>query len=788
MSTIQPDVEEIERSLGRFCPNGSVVEVRVLHGPRNRTYSGFFNREHLHDAAQQVAGLKAAGVYATLNPVDPALLARAANRIIESPTATADTNIVGRRWLLIDLDPKRPSGISATDDEKTAALAKTEQIREWLAERRWVAPVFADSGNGYHLLYPIDLLNDADAKQLIEHALKALAAQFDDDAVTVDTSVHNAARICKLPGTVARKGDATPDRPHRLSHVLEDPQLRPGEIVTRQQLEKLAALLPDEPKPDHHRKGSVERNDVEAALRFIDPEPRENWLRIGKALKSEFGEGGRSIWDVWSQRSGKFNEPDQDKTWKHIKAEGGIKIGTLFALAKAGGRPGSKKKQGKAKSEWNAAAVADVIQGQLNFAQDEGHKLYVFADGVYRPQGEERVRQCVKKIVPPDDWDTHLANETIEYIRVDSPHLWERPPLDVLNLKNGLLDLRTSRLDPHSPAHLSTIQLPVEYDPAAECPAWDEQVAATFPRDAVLAGVAWQIVGWLMLPLTSIQKALLLLGTGGTGKSTFLSALLAFLGGRRNVSSLSLHKIENDRFAASRLIGKLANICADLPSTHLETSSVFKMITGGDQIPAEYKFKDSFDITPFSRLIFSANQAPQSKDATDAFFDRWFVLPFDHVYRGTEQEISRQELDAKLAAPSELSGVLNRALEVLPAVLDNGLTVTGSMADAREEFQKMTDPLSIWLNQNTIDDPNAFIARTELATVYNAAAAAEGRAGMTAMAFGLTLKKLRPAIKDVQRKLHAKVTWCYLGIGLKASKAEQTSAQSEEPGGQWWNN
>src|SRR5580704_9739521 len=118
------------------------------------------------------------------------------------------------------------------------------------------------------------------------------------------------------------------------------------------------------------------------------------------------------------------------------------------------------------------------------------------------------------------------------------------------------------------------------------------------------------------------------------------------------------------------------------PALTWMSSAMFKSLTGGDSIPAERKFKDAFDFTPFARMLFSANQPPLSHDASDAFFQRWLVLPFTQVYRGTKQEVSRIELDARLSAPAELSGVLNKAVAALPEVLKNGVKVTASMRAA----------------------------------------------------------------------------------------------------------
>jgi hypothetical protein len=245
---LQHNLAEIERTLRRLCRGGDVIEIRALHcRPRNITIAGYFDAEHLAEAAREVVKLDAQGIYITLNPVKPALLARFANRLAQRPaTTTTDADIDRRDRVLIDFDPDRPSGISASDPEKLRASERAEQCRQYLADCGWLAPVVADSGNGTHLLYSIALPNDADSCKLVEHALKALALFFSDDLVKVDTTTFNAARITKLYGTVAAKGDDTAGRPHRLSGILDDPGLRPDEIVTVRQLKALAALLPEE--------------------------------------------------------------------------------------------------------------------------------------------------------------------------------------------------------------------------------------------------------------------------------------------------------------------------------------------------------------------------------------------------------------------------------------------------------------------------------------------------------------------------------------------------------------
>ena len=175
------------------------------------------------------------------------MLARAANRIRKADKGgtTSDGDIVARHWLLIDCDPQRPAGISATDAEHDAAVERCRQIwSELHYNHGWPEPIGADSGNGAHLLYRVDL--PVDDGGLIQRCLSALAAQFDDDTVKVDTGVFNPARIWKLYGTLACKGDSTTDRPHRMSRILSSPDT--PVVVTRAQLEELASEAP-QPAP-----------------------------------------------------------------------------------------------------------------------------------------------------------------------------------------------------------------------------------------------------------------------------------------------------------------------------------------------------------------------------------------------------------------------------------------------------------------------------------------------------------------------------------------------------------
>jgi hypothetical protein len=239
---VLPDKQMMIEAVKLLHP-GRVVELRMLNlDGRGGTASGYFDQPALLAEAALRFNRRAEGIYITLNPVPASLLSRGNNRVQErAKHTTTDADVLRRVWFPIDLDPARPSGISASEHEHQAALEQARRVREWLSsEWGWHAPIFADSGNGAHLLYAIDLPNDAASTDLLKRCLAALASRFDTEAVKLDQSVYNAARIWKLYGSVARKGEHLPQRPHRLAQMISAPD--PVELVTREQLEQVAAM------------------------------------------------------------------------------------------------------------------------------------------------------------------------------------------------------------------------------------------------------------------------------------------------------------------------------------------------------------------------------------------------------------------------------------------------------------------------------------------------------------------------------------------------------------------
>jgi hypothetical protein len=351
---------------------GQVVEVRALTD--QYIHSGYFS-----DPAALICAVEpldtdssVQGIYFTLNEVNPALLSRRANRIKmrlgKKDSTTSDADILRRRWLPVDIDPQRPSGVSSTDEEHALALAKADEVAAWLAGLGFPEPVRGDSGNGAHLLYRIDLPNDEAATALVKACLATLDALFSDDRVTVDTANFNAARIWKFYGTVSRKGDSTPDRPHRRSRIIS----APDELVvaTAEQLRVLADRLPTE-KAAH---------PVSAKGKIFD---LRTWLSDhGLSVRSEKPYGGGTLF-VLDQCP--FSSAHKDGAFaiqfgsgavfagcKHNSCGGGEQrwqdLREQFEPGRAGKRKDWEQKQrtwqkdrAKAKAEHEGSAAADPV-------------------------------------------------------------------------------------------------------------------------------------------------------------------------------------------------------------------------------------------------------------------------------------------------------------------------------------------------------------------------------------------------------------------------------------------
>jgi hypothetical protein len=224
------NITDICRFLDLVMVEDGITEVRAPDVPYRGTVTGYFDYEHKEEAAKAVASLSglAVGVYCTLNPVNKTLLARAANRLRDRTPrgeSVKDSDIIRLRFIPIDFDWERPEGISTTNAEHEATLKRTYDFEDALRAQGIQPVLLGDSGNGGHCLIAVDLSNTDESCRLIKRFFEGLASKFSDAPgpnghVKFDTQNCNASRIWKVYGTIAAKGDHTPERPHRTAAIL----------------------------------------------------------------------------------------------------------------------------------------------------------------------------------------------------------------------------------------------------------------------------------------------------------------------------------------------------------------------------------------------------------------------------------------------------------------------------------------------------------------------------------------------------------------------------------------
>ena len=249
-------VELIRRSLALLVDEASIAELRVPRADSGPLGGLFDDWNELAKAAARLNG-KVPGVYVGLNPIKASLKSRVTNRVstLVNGSAVSDRDIKRRRWLPIDFDPIRPPDCPSTDREHEAAIRMARDCRRWLRKQGWPESLMADSGNGAHLLYRVDLPNDEASAELVSAILEVVSLKFSDSSVLVDTANVNASRVWRLYGTINQKGEETEERPYGVARLLNTPESM--EPVDRALLE--ASRLPKPSRATRERQLDLER-------------------------------------------------------------------------------------------------------------------------------------------------------------------------------------------------------------------------------------------------------------------------------------------------------------------------------------------------------------------------------------------------------------------------------------------------------------------------------------------------------------------------------------------------
>lgn len=693
----QSDYDDAARFLDLIHSPGNPFEVRVK-GARG-VYGELFNdAERAATYAAEKSDLpETTAVWTTANPV-------AAGTWTADQKLTADHNILHRRHFFVDGDTTHPKDQNATDAELDAGWKDYRKVLDYLAELGFPAPLIVFTGNGWQAWYRIDLRASSN---LVERFLKALSRRFSTSALHIDESVHNPARVGRMPGTMNRKGPHTSERPQRLAKIVEAPSGL--QVVPRALLEAVAGpedaseAMPAEASNDNVSDpfDAMTPNlfDVDGFLAehncsvLAKKRKDSGWLwEIPCPFKAGHKDGGAWIWrgDDGTLRAGCHHAKCAKKGWKEVRN----------AIA-----PDFDKTAKESLPE--NIVDAEYLPRRHLAEHPESLILYRetvwrYRDGVYMEQRPEAVKRSIRRTMMkefnrygrmlkesglggnPPSVSEKLVNSVYGVLTSLIPEVPRQATMpcwldgrkadNVLVCENGILNLDTLTLQSHSPQLLSTVAVPYRYDPSATCLAFLRFLASVWPDDPEAVSLAQECAGYTLLGANPLQVMVLLQGAPRGGKGAFLRTLCAMVG-RENTCSISIRNFVKD-FALWGARGKSIIVIPDIqaPKNGLppEVVEILKAITGNDPIDINGKQRDIVSESLTGKVFAATNDLLTFEDVSGAFFDRLVVLKFTRSFYPPDHAdyVKGQEQDPELEGTllGELPGILNWALTGLQRV------------------------------------------------------------------------------------------------------------------------
>lgn len=358
---------------------------------------------------------------------------------------------------------------------------------------------------------------------------------------------------------------------------------------------------------------------------------------------------------------------------------------------------------------------ADEIMEKNKFKTlKETEELLVFKNGVYLYDPEcSLIKEECERIV--EKCDTRTCNEVINKIKRRTYCSREDfdNDIDIINLKNGILNLKTLEFKGHNPAYLSRIQLPIDYNPNAIPYSFLKYLSQCLPRTHDLYMVMEAFASCL-LKTSKFEKAFMFIGGGSNGKSTFLETMMEVLG-RENISNVSIHDLTTQRFTKAELEGKLANIYADVESNELKSTGVLKALISGDSILVERKNMHPFKMRNIAKMFFSANRFPEVLDQSNAMFRRFVIIDW-FVTFDKDKDIN---LKSRLKESNELSGILNILVRLAHNLERRGkFKYNVDINKLRKSWNERADPIRKFIEDSIVQGENYEIDKAALYEAY----------------------------------------------------------------------
>lgn len=387
----------------------------------------------------------------------------------------------------------------------------------------------------------------------------------------------------------------------------------------------------------------------------------------------------------------------------------------------------AKSEDGKDHLMWAREVIKHMGEGDALFAQATFWRWD--AAGVWVRTDDREVKQAAHATIGEGDTVTRaLVDGITDVVKTElyaavSP--FDREDWTRVNVTNGTLRLVGGawQLDPHNRDDYLTTQLPVPYDPQAQCPRFAQFLQEIFEGDHDARGKArcvLEAIGYTLLTTCRFEKFFLLIGSGANGKSVLLGVLEALIG-PRYVCAVQPSQFDN-RFQRAHLHGRLANIVTEIAEGAEIADAQLKALVSGELTTAEHKMKPPFDFRPFATCWFGTNHMPHTRDFSDALFRRAIVLTFNRKFYGKDRD---PHLKDKLLA--ELPGILAVSLRAIAGVMQRGeFTIPASSLEAAREWRTEADQVAQFVDEACVVGAGLKVPSSEMYSAYQAWALSSG--------------------------------------------------------------
>jgi P4 family phage/plasmid primase-like protien len=394
----------------------------------------------------------------------------------------------------------------------------------------------------------------------------------------------------------------------------------------------------------------------------------------------------------------------------------------------------------------------------------DGQTLWRYQDGYFRNDGEAYYKVIGQQLIGKSSTQRYIK-ESLYYAQNEVRLLDNQlnPPIPYINLKNGMLNPLTGDIMSHSPKYLSTVQLPIEYDPKANDPIIHNFVSSVLPEDSHDA--FYEMIGYMLTNNLHLEKAFMFLGGGSNGKSVAIDMVTALIG-KCNVANVSLQDLGH-RFRAGGIEGKLLNAFSDLPQKPIEDTGIFKAIVSQEAITIEHKNKDPKVIKPTVKLLFSANHMVVTPDMTDGYFRRWLLFEFNNKFTDDNKDIN---LIHKLTTPEALATLLNKAIEGVKRLhINQRFTQGESLKNSTEKYKMHCDNVRQFVEEQCEVNKDYFISTKDLYIRYREFCEEWGIKNMLGKKNFNTRLAESLGINFKYKKIQRESVQCWFGIKLKSS-------------------